>query len=54
LITQFDITTSTDAAGRGICSITPFKKCTFGTAAARAFCWERMSFTRRSAGGTWN
>ena len=29
LMTQFEITTSTESAGSGICSITPFRKWTF-------------------------
>src|SRR5204863_208512 len=37
LITQFEITTSTESAGSGTCSITPFTKCTFVTPASTAF-----------------
>ena len=42
LITQFEITTSTESAGSGICSITPFRKWTFATpASARVLLRER-------------
>jgi hypothetical protein len=37
LMTQFEITTSTDSAGSGICSITPLRKCAFAMPASRAF-----------------
>jgi hypothetical protein len=37
LITQFEITTSTESAGNGICSMIRFRKCTFVTPASRAF-----------------
>jgi hypothetical protein len=36
LITQFEITTSTESAGSGICSITPFRKWTFVTPVSAA------------------
>ena len=37
LITQFEITTSTESAGSGIASITPLRKWTLATPASRAF-----------------
>ena len=36
LITQFEMTTSIESAGNGICSITPLRKCTFVTPASRS------------------
>src|ERR1022692_1051999 len=37
LITQFDIITSTELSGRGICSISPFRNSTFSAPALRLF-----------------
>ena len=45
LITQFEMTTSTESAGSGICSITPLRKCTFATPASAAFCRASASIS---------
>src|SRR5579872_1249671 len=45
LITQFEITTSTESAGSGICSIIPFKKCAFVTPASAALRRARASIS---------
>jgi hypothetical protein len=45
LITQFEITTSTELVGSGTCSITPLRKCTFVTSASRAFCCASASIS---------
>ena len=37
LITQFEITTSTESAGSGTCSITPLRKIAFDAPASSAF-----------------
>jgi hypothetical protein len=45
LTTQFEITTSTDAAGRGIASIRPRRNSTFAAPAARALRRARASIS---------
>ena len=45
LITQFEMTTSTLSAGSGICSMIPFRKCTFATPASAAFCRASASIS---------
>src|SRR3989475_8858274 len=48
LTTQFEMITSTDASGRGICSISPFRNSTFTTPALRWFSRARASIDRKS------